>query len=246
VRTRVLFAQGQDRLLDSTLRRAALTYKGTLEDFFQFLLAADDDGYYVVIVQYHWATSPARRIDDINSMPSGRRSGARLRSNAGGEEGYPGRRRAKTASMEHDETEFTAPPRAPLGGGVTAHRAAVRLSCGRYFCGGRGQTGHQVTGQARARRERIPGGVMPDGRRFTHPPNSQCPSRSVWTNCISHFQPLCSITGAFPRGCSRQESGAEGACPGCRFRGTLDRRNLARLSLLIHGRQASDLFPSRA
>ena len=32
-------------------------YKGTLEDFFQFLLAADDDGYYVVIVQYHWATS---------------------------------------------------------------------------------------------------------------------------------------------------------------------------------------------
>jgi hypothetical protein len=180
-------------------------YKGTLGDFFQFLLAADDDSYYVVIVQYHWATSPARRIDDINSMPSGRRSGARLRSNAGGEEGYPGRRRAKTANPSPMRAKLTTPPGAPLGGGVTAHRAAVRLSCGRYGYGGRGG---RDTGGAILRGGHVASKCpCKDQRRIADwylsiPSRSTLPSspRTVYRR----FQTACLIAGAM--GCSRQES----------------------------------------
>src|ERR1035437_5760888 len=52
LRRHVLRSQGGPAYVNSSLAGTTQTYKGTLGDFFQFLFAADHDGYYVVIVKY--------------------------------------------------------------------------------------------------------------------------------------------------------------------------------------------------
>jgi hypothetical protein len=66
VRSHVLRSQGGPDV-DLTLRRAALTYKGTLRDFFQLSLATDDNQHSLAFVQYQWATSRAGKTGDIDA-----------------------------------------------------------------------------------------------------------------------------------------------------------------------------------
>ena len=57
--TRVLLAQGQDRLLDSTLHRSHPDLQGYPTRFLSIFLAADDNQYSLAFIQYQWAASPA-------------------------------------------------------------------------------------------------------------------------------------------------------------------------------------------